>query len=74
MSEDDADFGEAARKINVENPFAHSLQGINSLAKHSRLTWTSYANETIRNTNGDLEYTYTSSNGLSTMFAEAERC
>lgn len=70
ISEDDGDFGEVARKIDVENPFSHSLQGINPLAKHSRLNWYSYANETIRNTNGDLEYTYTSANGLSTMLAK----
>lgn len=70
MTEDAADFGQTARKIDVENPFSHSLQGINPLAKHARLYWYSYANETIRNTNGDLEYTYTSQNGLSTMMSK----
>lgn len=70
MTEDNSDFGDEGKKIDAENPFSHSLQGINPLAKHSRLEWYSYANETIRNTNGDLEYTYTSANGLSTMLSK----
>ena len=63
---DDSEEGET-RRINIETPFGKSLQGLVPFARHARREWYSFANETIRNVNGDLEYTYTPTNALSTM-------
>jgi hypothetical protein len=57
-------------QIDLENPFGKAFKGLVPLAKHSRLEWVSYANETIRNINGDLEYTYTAPNALATVIAK----
>lgn len=70
MDEDGGEFLETMKTINIETPFGHSLQGLTPFAKHGRSEWQSYTNETIRNIAGDLEYTYTSPNGLSTMMAK----
>lgn len=70
IDEDGGEFLETQKTINIETPFGHSTAGLDPFARHSRSEWYSYVNSTIRNGKGDLEYTYTDPNGLSTLLAK----
>jgi hypothetical protein len=70
IDEDGGEFLETQKTINIETPFGHSLAGLDPFAKHARSEWRSYINSTIRNAKGDLEYTYTDPNGLSTLITK----
>jgi len=54
-------------KLNIEDPLSRARRGVGPLALHARSQWISYANSTIRNANGDLEYTYNPHNTLSLL-------